>query len=260
MYDFLSIFLLFITYSFLGWIVESIYCSYKEKKLINRGFLIGPYCPIYGSAAVLILLFLSGYSNDLFVLFTISILLSGIVEYLTSYYLEKIFKLSLWDYSNNKFNINGRICLKNLLYFGILAVLLIKYINPFIYNLYMHIPYSLLWTLLITSLIVFIADLTLTIFAIYDIKKVAHKILDLDELSDIRDNMFVNVQEDLEIKAKYMKIGFISKNAEILEKIQNAAKIRFNYIHKRFMNAFPNIKSIDNNQYLEYLKNLFKND
>ena len=259
MYNFLSIFLLFITYSFLGWVVESIYCSYKEKKIINRGFLIGPYCPIYGFASVLILLFLSDYSNDLFVLFNISILLAGIVEYATSYYLEKIFKLSLWDYSNNKFNINGRICLKNLIYFGFLSIMLVRYVNPFIYNLYMHIPYILLWTFLITSLIVFISDLTLTIYAIYDIKKAALNILNLEELSDVRDNLFINVQEDLQDKAKFVKEEFISKNTDILEKIQNEAKIRFNYIHKRFMSAFPNIKSIDGNQYIEYLKNLFKN-
>ena len=255
--DFLYIFLLFITYSFLGWIIESVYCSYLEKKFVNRGFLIGPYCPIYGCAAVLILIFLSKYESNLFIFFSISVLLSGTIEYITSYILEKTFKLSLWDYSEQKFNINGRVGLENLINFGILSVILIKFIHPVISDIYAHIPYYILWSTIIASLIIFSLDLFFTVIAIYEIKNIANKIFSLDELADIREDMVKNLPKNIKYMTKSVRDEIFDKNNEILDNIQDVGKVKFNYIHKRFMNAFPNIKSIDNNKYIEYLKNLF---
>ena len=104
-------FLFFIIYSFLGWIIEVILCSIIEKKIVDRGFLIGPICPIYGCGAVIITLALSSYKDDWIVVFCMAVILAGALEYFTSYAMEKIFHARWWDYSNNKFNINGRICL-----------------------------------------------------------------------------------------------------------------------------------------------------
>lgn len=110
-------FLLFFIYSVMGWILE-ITCKFIEyKKFANRGFLIGPYCPIYGFGALFITLFLGRYSNDIIALFVMTILICGVLEYFTSYIMEKIFKLRWWDYSRRKYNINGRICLDTLIPF-----------------------------------------------------------------------------------------------------------------------------------------------
>ena len=133
MYIFLLYFALFLIYSFLGWVIEVASCSKIQKKFVDRGFLIGPYCPIYGTAALIIILLLKKYENDLAVLFVMSIVVCSVIEYVTSYIMEKLFKTRWWNYSDKPFNINGRICLSNSFLFGFLGVLLVYFINPFTY-------------------------------------------------------------------------------------------------------------------------------
>ena len=123
--------ILFFIYSVLGWIVEVIDIFIKTHKLSNRGFLIGPYLPIYGSGCILIIILLNNQTNDLISLFLKSMIICSILEYFTSYIMEKIFKTRWWDYSDRKYNINGRICLVNMFFFGILGCILLYIINPF---------------------------------------------------------------------------------------------------------------------------------
>ena len=102
---FYYIFVLFIMYSFLGWLTEVIYVFITDGKIINRGFLIGPYCPIYGVGLILITHLLKDYTDNIIVLFILSACICMILEYLTSYVMEKCFHARWWDYSNSKFNI-----------------------------------------------------------------------------------------------------------------------------------------------------------
>ena len=128
-------FLLFIIYSCAGWLLE-VSCKLVEyKRFINRGFLIGPYCPIYGWGAVAITFLLYRYSYDPLVLFIMTIITCGILEYITSWAMEKIFKARWWDYSKRKFNLNGRICLGTIIPFGIFGILLTYVTNPFLINI-----------------------------------------------------------------------------------------------------------------------------
>lgn len=131
---------LFFTYSFAGWVMESFGGIFVTKKFVNRGFLIGPLCPVYGIGVVIITIVLGKYSNDIFALFVLSTVLCGVLEYLTSYIMEKLFNARWWDYTNRKFNINGRICLQNLCLFGIAGSAILCIANPFFINLYMKIP------------------------------------------------------------------------------------------------------------------------
>ena len=85
-------FLLFLFYSFLGWVLEMVVCSIADKKVVNRGFLIGPYCPIYGSGCLLIISLLHKYQDDPFTLFIMAIIVCSLLEYFTSYIMEKLFK------------------------------------------------------------------------------------------------------------------------------------------------------------------------
>ena len=113
--------LLFFIYSFMGWILEEIYAFYIHKKFINRGFLMGPLCPLYGVGCLALTFILHKFSNNILLLFVLSMIICSAIEYLIGYLLEKIFSLRWWDYSDEKYNLDGRICLKQQ-YFLVLLV------------------------------------------------------------------------------------------------------------------------------------------
>ena len=127
-------FILFLVYSFIGWLWEVVDKIVEEHKFINRGFLIGPYCPIYGVGCILLVVLLSKYTNNFISLFLHSIVICSILEYFTSYFMEKIFHARWWDYSRQKFNLNGRICAETMIPFGIFGSLIVGYLNPFLFN------------------------------------------------------------------------------------------------------------------------------
>ena len=150
-------FILFIAYSFLGWLIEVVGKLIEQKKFINRGFLIGPYCPIYETGAILITFLLKKYTEDPIALFIMAIVICGILEYLTSYFMEKIFHARWWDYSRRKFNINGRVCLNTIIPFGLLGMFIIYVSNPFLIEKIQMLPELVLnivfWTILAIYLI-----------------------------------------------------------------------------------------------------------
>lgn len=169
-------FLLFIMYSFMGWCIEVVVVFANQKKFVNRGFLIGPCCPIYGFGYLLIYYFLRKYAKDLEVLFVMSCIVCSILEYLTSYLMEKIFKARWWDYSNRKFNLNGRVCLRNVIAFGILGCLMMKVINPFFLDVLHLFSDKLLLYIGIGFLILFVLDIAISFKIINGFKKVTSTI------------------------------------------------------------------------------------
>ena len=108
----------FVLYSFIGWMYESILCSVAGKKLVNRGFLNGPVCPVYGTGAVAVVFVLSPLKDKPLALFLTSALLTTSLEYLTSWAMEKLFHARWWDYSKRFLNIHGRVCLRGFVAFG----------------------------------------------------------------------------------------------------------------------------------------------
>lgn len=163
-------FSLFFIYSFIGWLVEMVIENLVlDHEFVNRGFLIGPYCPVYGIASIIMIFLLSRYKKDILVLFFMSAIICTIVEYLTSYLLEKIFKARWWDYHDMSFNVNGRICLINSIGFGVLGVLLIRFINPFITWLLLKINPIIFNIISIIILLLFIFDV---VFSFNVIKKI----------------------------------------------------------------------------------------
>ena len=130
-----NVFILFIIYSFIGWLIEVVYTYLHYHKLSNRGFLIGPICPIYGIGGLLLIVLLSKYINDPISIFLMSIVLFAILEYLVSFLMEKIFHARWWNYSDRKFNINGRVCLETIIPFGVLGLITMYFIHPFFYML-----------------------------------------------------------------------------------------------------------------------------
>lgn len=144
-----DLFLYFSIYSFMGWVLETVFASFNHKKFINRGFLIGPFTPIYGFGAILIILFskwieqiFENYYLSLLISIVISTLLVTVLEFITGYVLEKVFHEKWWDYSNNALNLKGYVCLKYSLLWGGLAFILIQVIHPFVEQFVYIIPWA----------------------------------------------------------------------------------------------------------------------
>ena len=110
--------LLFFAYSFIGWLWETIYCSFNARHFVYRGFLLGPITPIYGFGILGVLYFVDPYQKNIFVLFFVSAILVSLLEYVTSFLLEKLFSLSLWDYNDVPLNINGRVAVPVSIFWG----------------------------------------------------------------------------------------------------------------------------------------------
>lgn len=168
--------LFFFVYSFLGWCLEVICKLITEKRFINRGILIGPICPIYGYGVLIMTLFFRKYLNDPITLFILIIVSCSILEYFTSYFLEKVYHTRWWDYSTKKFNINGRICLETMIPFGILGLLIMNYMNPIVFNLLNILPNYLIYILSTIFLITYIIDNIISCKIIYNIQKLSKEI------------------------------------------------------------------------------------
>ena len=223
-YNFIDILIYFITYSFLGWIMESIFRSVCEKKLINTGFLRGPFCPIYGIGAVIMILFLKNFSNNLILLFFISIIVFTIWEYLVGVLLEKLFHTKYWDYSDNKFNFQGRICLINSIFWGILGVVFIQYIHPFIESIIEKVDIRLL------TFIYSIIGIVMLIDAITSIIKVKNIKVTLDKIEKL----------NKEIKEKLKEITE-ERKTDILENIQNLVEQLKYKRNKTMLHLYKNV-------------------
>lgn len=169
-------FMLFMIYSTLGWTIEIILTPLKSKKFINRGFFIGPYCPIYGIGVLLIIILLNKYQKDPIALFIMAMIICALLEYLTSFLMEVIFKNRWWDYSDKKFNINGRICLEYMIPFGIGATVIYYLLNPFFLKLIELINPTILVITSITIFILFLIDVIISLNIITKITKVSKTI------------------------------------------------------------------------------------
>ncbi|MBE6158077.1 MAG: hypothetical protein E7160_04745 [Firmicutes bacterium] len=186
-YSFLFVFLLFIIYSVIGYLVEIISCTIYFKKLsLSRGYLIGPYIPIYGEGAILISILLNKYKDDILVLFIMGMLICSVLEYFTSLIMEKLFKLRWWDYSTMPFNINGRICLEYGVLFGFGGVLIVNYVNPFLVNFLSSLPKSYVYVIGTVVLIPFLVDLIESTYIIFHLKVNINKYTNQDATMTIK--------------------------------------------------------------------------
>lgn len=161
-----TIILYFFIYAFIGWVAETFYSLYALGHFTKRGFLYGPICPIYGYGAIILILFLSKYKKNNLKLFVIAGLVFSLFEYYTSFMLDSMFAANWWDYSNEFFNLNGRISIFFSFVWGVAAILFINHIHPFIKKCInkklSKIPYILQKILIYSCLTVFIFDTLLS--------------------------------------------------------------------------------------------------
>lgn len=253
----------FVIYSFLGWVMESIVRSIAEKKLINTGFLAGPMCPIYGIGAMIMLLFLDRFENNIPLLFIVSIVVLTIWEYLVGVLLETIFKTKYWDYSDQKFNFQGRVCLTNSICWGILGVLFVKGIHPAIIKLLEKVNIHILHYAIFIIAIVAIVDMIVSVIKVKNIKVTLEKIEELNKEIKEKLKEVKKLTKETEEASKKLEKGKNSENVKAI--VESLKKKRNRIIRRLYRNvyrlkkAFPaiNTKEITEvlNQKLDEIKN-----
>ena len=209
MNTFLYYFFIFIIYTFLGWVLEVAFIFIRTKRFVNRGFLIGPACPIYGFGALIMMFYLTQYRVERFTVFIMGAFICSTLEYITSYIMEKIFKARWWDYSDKKFNVNGRICLTYAFLFGLCGVIMICFTNPIIIYLLNLIPENIMVIISSSFLIIFITDVLVSFNIISKFKTTA-----------------LNIAKDSTEEI----------NKKVIETIKNKV------LQKRIVKAFPSLK------------------
>lgn len=210
LYKICYIFIKFLIYAVVGWICEMFYTSIPSKKVVNRGFLLGPYCPIYGCGCMLIIWLLEKFTDSPLVLFTQAMVICMALEYLTSLLMEVIFKARWWDYSSQKYNINGRVCLETAIPFGLGGLVIMYLINPIVDSILTSIPNILLIIISLVLFIMFITDFVVSTSVIYKFK-----------------NSSKNIMKD--------------STEEITEKVREYLTNHSVYT-KRLVDAFPNVR------------------
>ena len=239
-YTIFSLLIYFIIYSIAGWALESLYRSLCEKQILNSGFLIGPFCPIYGTGAIIMLLFLEGFKENILVLFLISFLVLSIWEYLVGVLLEKSFKTKYWDYSDHKININGRVCLFNSICWGILGILFIEYIHPFVEKNIQFINPLYLNIMIIIITVLFIIDTIISIITTINIK------VALDKVEELNEQIKVKLEEIKNLNSKEIKADIIENMQNKIDDLKKKKNKLFRRLYRRvyrLKKAFPDIQS-----------------
>ena len=235
----------FIIYSFFGWVMESVLKTYLQKKPVNSGFLYGPFCPIYGFGAIFMFLFLQEFQNNIILLFIIAFFSLSIWEYIVGWLLEKIFHTKYWDYTQNKFNIHGRVCLMNSLFWGFLGVIFIRYMHPWITSIIDLIPEKILVFNVIMISIAMVVDTIVSAIKVSNIKS------KLEKLKEITNT----------IKEKIEELDKKQVNRESLQRMIDELKYKQTKLRRKLIKqtnhlkkAFPTIKSDTIERINEFLK------
>ena len=206
----------FYFYCFFGWCFESTYVSLKSRKLVNRGFCRGPFLPLYGSGAIMMLVVSMPFQDNLVLVYIAGCIGATVLEYVTGVTMEALFKVRYWDYSKNKFNFQGHICLGASLAWGGLTILMTEFIHKPIEHLVLSIPDSILTpvTLVLTALIG--ADFALSFKAALDLRDVLEKM--------------ENLKSNIEGKLESFRTSAQKSPNQYLESVKNeVAELRQKY-------------------------------
>lgn len=209
----------FTAYSLLGWLAEVIYVFLDTGYFYKRGFLYGPFLPIYGVGALtaLAINYTGGYES-LLVIFAIGALTSTLIEYLTHFSLEKIFSLRLWDYRQSKFNLHGRIKLKNSVLFGLGTLAVITFLQPMFNDLLLTISPTIKIALGLLLLLNFLIDWTATLISLGKIKRIQQE--------------YPKLQSNLKDVRRAVDARFATRAQKIADGLQNIPEALINRISK----------------------------
>lgn len=263
-------FCFFIIYAFVGWCTEVVFQASTKGKFINRGFLNGPVCPIYGFGMLLVLACLQPLSDNIIILFLGSVVLTTVLELFTGLILNKVFHDKWWDYSAEPFNFKGYVCLRFSLIWGLACLLIVKNIHPLTIRLVNWLPVNLGWSIVIAALAVMSVDLVLSVSASWQIRK---RLLLMEQLQQHIRGLSDKIGETLTlgtIEAKdhwdegknELKSKLDESKAELeqaISKYQALAEAKSSAIQKRLLNAYPHLANRFNKEYFDRLiQNRFK--
>lgn len=243
---------IFIIYAFLGWCSEVAFAAVNKGKFVNRGFLNGPVCPIYGVGMLIVVLCLWNLRDRPLLLFLGSALLTTALEFVTGFVLERFFHEKWWDYSDMPFNIKGYVCLKFTILWGLAASFIIGAIHRFIYMLIEKTPFVLGVILLAVFSAAFIADFTVTLTALVKLPKKLKAMAEAERaLRAVSDKIGENIS-DTTIAAKEKGEALAEENKPRLEELRAeyekkkkelSAMLERNFVQRRIFKAFPNLKN-----------------
>lgn len=238
----------FIIYALIGWTLEVVFHMFTKKKFINRGFLYGPLCPIYGVSAVFFIVFLTPIKNNSILIFIGGALVASIVEFITGYVMEMLFNAKWWDYTDEKFNIKGYICLRFSAIWGGIAVIFIKIINPrvsiityAVISQFGEVIYNIL-------LVALISDIVLTINSLITFKQV---FVELQEILVETKNNMDKLKGTINIDSRVSIQDRINHLSDLRERLSSRVSMR----HKTLLRAYPQISSKKFDTAIEDLKN-----
>ena len=283
--------LYFFTYGFFGWCTEVAFAAFKQGKFVNRGFLNGPICPIYGVGVSVVVSFLTPLEESLILLYAASTIMVTFIEWLTGYLMDKIFHHKWWDYSNQPLNIGGYVCLLFSLIWGVACVAIVKVIHPLIYKALSFIPVTLGIVIAIILAVVLFVDLYVTASGILKLNKrldAMEKIAaELREVSDkVGENIYESVMDTLEFQEEKKKM-LAAASSEFKEKLEAASELRERIeaateeqkarieelkkkytelagrstkVSVRLMKAFPKMESRNHRELLDAMKHRLKRD
>lgn len=269
-----------ILYSFLGWVWESSYVSILEKKLVNRGFVTGPVCTIYGVGALSVYLILRPLAGRWVLLFFSGVFLATALEYVTAVVMETLFHTSWWDYTEQRFNYKGRICLGSSIGWGLATLLLFAVLQPFMTFVVDLYPVFAGKIFVCSAAVLYAIDFIFATIAAVDVSKQLEKMDSLlEEFSDYLKNSRVyttgeellNRVEAFRIRAqgvnyykRYSKrlevqqavwnerlegLGLMGVKDEIMDRIKgfseifDASIVKNRFLQNRILNAYPHLKS-----------------
>ena len=214
--------------------MESVLKTVVQKKIVNSGFLYGAYCPIYGFGALIMLFVLQQFKDNIIILFLICFFVLSIWEYIVGWLLEVIFKTKYWDYTTYKFNIHGRVCLLNSLFWGFLGVVFIHFLHPFIESKVNLIPSEILIYIVAVLSIAMIVDLIVSVVKLLNMQNKLNKINELNDLIK---------QKLAELKNSANTANNIQGVIEELKHKQSIIKMKLIRQTIRLKKAFPTMKS-----------------
>ncbi len=241
-YTIYELFCFFVIYAVLGWCVEVIYATVNSGKFVNRGFLNGPVCPIYGFGVVIVIVALTPLQDNLAFLFVGSVLLTSVLEFLTGFVLEKVFHDKWWDYSGDPFNIRGYVCLKFSLLWGLACVFVMRIVQPLFVKLVHWMPETFGVAVLAVCGVLFLADGIVTITTIHSLKKRLRLMEEIGQrLRQFSDKVGGNLSDGVMDVMEKSRKG--KGELEELRKKYQALSEEKKFGHKRLLNAFPHLQN-----------------
>ncbi|MDY3031132.1 MAG: hypothetical protein SOS24_05165 [Clostridia bacterium] len=270
-YDLWDIVLMFFIYGFMGWCLEVAFFGVTEGKFVNRGFLNGPICPIYGFGAMIVIMLLLPLKKNIALLYICSVLITSLLEFVTGLVLEKLYHVRWWDYSDRPFNIMGHVCLSFSLAWGIACVVVMYVIHPPIAGTVTKLNGVAEIIIVSILLAVFISDVAVTVATLKKLRLRLRKMHEIaDKMHEISEEIGERVfevtesavkkydeikesEEFTEFKEKYDAIKERADIKELKEKYNKLA-VENGILQKRIIKAFPGMKSKNHSKFLESIK------